>query len=277
MRKILSLVFIGFLMSILDAMSAGAQNTFPSSGNVGIGTTAPQGPLQVVGTGSNVITLGESDSNSGKQIVIGVMTSGNGYGTIQSLYQGHTYTPLSLNPAGGNVGIGTLTPASNLEIFTPTLDGIDTYSGLLMRSNNYGYLLEGGLKQNAGAVLKFSSNNNGTINERERIDQNGNVGIGTTTPGSKLEVNGSVTLTVNSGGSITYPDSTVQSTAWNGVLSGGDYAESVNVSGDHENYEPGDVLVAFAAFLALGYAAFTTLNIEAYPDPAPPIIENGNG
>ena len=29
----------------------------------------------------------------------------------------------------------------------------------------------------------------------------------------------------------------------------------------------------FAAFLALGYAAFTTLNIEAYPDPAPPIIE----
>jgi cobalt-zinc-cadmium resistance protein CzcA len=32
-------------------------------------------------------------------------------------------------------------------------------------------------------------------------------------------------------------------------------------------------LVSFAAFLALGYAAFTTLNIEAYPDPAPPIIE----
>src|SRR5437588_1994877 len=33
------------------------------------------------------------------------------------------------------------------------------------------------------------------------------------------------------------------------------------------------VLVVFAAFLGLGYAAFTTLNIEAYPDPAPPIIE----
>ena len=33
------------------------------------------------------------------------------------------------------------------------------------------------------------------------------------------------------------------------------------------------VLIAFAAFLSLGYAAFTTLNIEAYPDPAPPIIE----
>src|SRR5262252_958150 len=33
------------------------------------------------------------------------------------------------------------------------------------------------------------------------------------------------------------------------------------------------VLVSYAAFLALGYAAFTQLNIEAYPDPAPPIIE----
>ena len=33
------------------------------------------------------------------------------------------------------------------------------------------------------------------------------------------------------------------------------------------------VLITFVGFLALGYAAFTTLNIEAYPDPTPPIIE----
>src|SRR5438093_3833764 len=33
------------------------------------------------------------------------------------------------------------------------------------------------------------------------------------------------------------------------------------------------VLISFAAFMALGYAAFAVLNIEAYPDPAPPIIE----
>src|SRR5690606_3189717 len=33
------------------------------------------------------------------------------------------------------------------------------------------------------------------------------------------------------------------------------------------------VLIVFAAFIGLGYAAFRTLNIEAYPDPAPPIIE----
>ena len=33
------------------------------------------------------------------------------------------------------------------------------------------------------------------------------------------------------------------------------------------------VLVTFLAFLGVGFAAFMTLNIEAYPDPAPPIIE----
>ena len=33
------------------------------------------------------------------------------------------------------------------------------------------------------------------------------------------------------------------------------------------------VLIGFAAFLAVGLGAFSVLNIEAYPDPAPPIIE----
>jgi heavy metal efflux system protein len=33
------------------------------------------------------------------------------------------------------------------------------------------------------------------------------------------------------------------------------------------------VLVAYAGFIGVGVAAFITLNVEAYPDPAPPIIE----
>ena len=33
------------------------------------------------------------------------------------------------------------------------------------------------------------------------------------------------------------------------------------------------VLAAYVAFLGLGLVAFNALNIEAYPDPAPPIIE----
>jgi hypothetical protein len=75
------------------------------------------------------------------------------------------------------------------------------------------------------------------------IDQNGYVGIGTTSPGAKLEVGGSVKLTAGSGGAITFQDGTTQSTAYTGVTCGGDYAESVDIAGDRKNYEPGDVLV----------------------------------
>jgi hypothetical protein len=73
----------------------------------------------------------------------------------------------------------------------------------------------------------------------------GSVGIGTTAPGAnnKLEVNGNIALTSGSGGAITFQDGTVQSTAFTGVLCGGDYSELVNASGSKKSYEPGDVLV----------------------------------
>jgi hypothetical protein len=72
----------------------------------------------------------------------------------------------------------------------------------------------------------------------------GNVGIGTSNlPGAKLEVNGNIKLTAGSGASITFPDNTIQNTAWNGTLYGGDYAESVTTLGSRDAYEPGDVLV----------------------------------
>ncbi len=67
----------------------------------------------------------------------------------------------------------------------------------------------------------------------------GNVGIGTTNPQKKLDVAGDV----NVAGSIYSADGSVQATAWNGTLGGGDYAESVDVSGNRSEYEPGDVLV----------------------------------
>src|SRR5215475_2866021 len=33
------------------------------------------------------------------------------------------------------------------------------------------------------------------------------------------------------------------------------------------------VLITYGVFIAVGFAASLTMNIEAYPDPAPPIIE----
>ncbi len=75
----------------------------------------------------------------------------------------------------------------------------------------------------------------------------GNVGVGTVQPGAKLEVNGKIMLTKGSTGGITFADGTTQTTAFTGmapaVVKGGDYAESVDVTGDRTKYEPGDVLV----------------------------------
>jgi hypothetical protein len=73
----------------------------------------------------------------------------------------------------------------------------------------------------------------------------GKVGIGTASPTSTLEVNGSVTLTQDSGGFIKFADGTIQSTAYLGTTcpTGGDYAESIDVKGERTQYEPGDVMV----------------------------------
>jgi hypothetical protein len=75
----------------------------------------------------------------------------------------------------------------------------------------------------------------------------GNIGIGTTAPGQKLEVNGNAqidgALNVGNGGIVFPNGGGTQTIAYTGVTCGGDYAESVDVTGSRTNYEPGDVLV----------------------------------
>ena len=60
-----------------------------------------------------------------------------------------------------------------------------------------------------GKVIKFDTNNNGTLTEWMRITSAGNVGIGTTTPGAKLEI---------AGGNLALPNTTSASV---GVLTMG--------------------------------------------------------
>jgi len=78
------------------------------------------------------------------------------------------------------------------------------------------------------------------------LNSAGNVGIGTTAPGQKLEVSGNAmvdgALIVGNGGIYFPGNSTPQAQPYTGVTCG-DYAESVDVAGDRKSYEPGDVLV----------------------------------
>ncbi|KEO71613.1 hypothetical protein [Anditalea andensis] len=119
-------------------------------------------------------------------------------------------------PGSGNVGIGTVTPNSFLDIYTH-----DTrQTAILGRGNDINFRLvssqdrtsnaqnaivgEFGLDYDVikntairfhrgwtitGGFISFTTNNN---NERMRITTEGNVGIGLLDPSNKLEVNGTV-------------------------------------------------------------------------------------
>ena len=98
-----------------------------SSGKVGIGTTSPSAKLHVMGTTGLPATSGTAFTGTMRLQVAG------GYGTVMdfgavgpstgtqwiqvtdSSNQAIQY-PLLLQPNGGNVGIGTVTPANKLDV-----------------------------------------------------------------------------------------------------------------------------------------------------------------
>ena len=137
--------------------------------------------------------------------------------TIEGTSSGtKTTSYVILQPTGGNVGIGTTGPASNLDIYganstignitqgnlhiqTSNAFGIDKGGSLTFGSKvstvwrNMGGIV--GRKENAtdgnqAGYLGFWTNNNGVLGEKVRIDSSGNVGVGTTAQAAKLAING---------------------------------------------------------------------------------------
>jgi len=177
-------------------------------------------------------------------------------GTIPVLTGSSTLGNSVVTQSGGNVWVG-VSPSGWANPGLLNLGGSNNI-GLAFGTADYGMLISmyeatwfgvtdafimqpGGRSSSAHPILITSIQNNATAGLL--INSSGNIGMGTISPGAKLEVDGNVKLTAGSGASITFADGTVQSTAYTGVTCGGDYAESVDVMGGRTNYEPGDLLV----------------------------------
>ncbi|MCE9538263.1 MAG: tail fiber domain-containing protein [Bacteroidetes bacterium] len=214
-----------------------AQLKVVSGGNVGIGTATPN-------TYTGYTTLGINNATNGG--ILDFLNNGTLVGQISNnsttfnLYASSSIPMLFYAggsermriTSGGNVGIGTTTPGSTLQLLNTTHTSPNTtYSALyggtmtmLFRANGPdGYLFANSYynssnahiyASNGGAAcvlfnstgagyIDFSTAPSGTLGgavtytKRMTIAEAGNVGIGTTSPSQKLEVNGSVAINGN--------------------------------------------------------------------------------
>jgi hypothetical protein len=166
----------------------------PLGGNVGIGTTSPNGKLEIRGIESNT-----------KDLLLNL--SKFAYGTTQ-FYQNYSNTfytagksleievealpllQLAVNNAGsqgkvifpnGNVGIGTSSPTTKLEVTGNIKASLSGYELQIYPAWDTG-VAGIGTSSNHGLVLSTNST------EKMRITSSGNVGIGTTSPAYQLDV-----------------------------------------------------------------------------------------
>jgi hypothetical protein len=171
-------------------LSAGV--SYFNGGNVGIGTTSPGDKLVVVG-GRTTLTA----NSEIYQLKLSYNSSTNGFwlgspSADELAFYNNAGTERLRITSGGNVAIGSTTAFSRL-----TVNGAlsqDTSQISLINSEGGHYIIRTGIAGIANQGLVFLSANQDGTGQTSRlvINSSGNVGIGTTTPSEKLEVNGNI-------------------------------------------------------------------------------------
>ncbi len=211
------------------------------TGNVGIGTTAPNAPLQFASTfADRKIVMFESGNNNHQYFGFGIGNQLQRYqvGTTTSSHaffagtSSTTSNELMRITGTGNVGIGTITPNAPLQFTNTTgnrkvvlfevADNDHQYYGIGINNQIFRYQVDNTISSHAFYAATSTTDST----ELMRITGTGKVGIGTTAPSEKLHVAGSVRIVdgTEGAGKILTSDANGRGT-WTTPAAGGNTSE----------------------------------------------------
>jgi hypothetical protein len=154
-----------------------------ADGKVGINNSNPENKLDVKTSATEHIVLSGSFAGSNSESYGGMYWM-SGKFTIQSWIHNTGYQPIIMNPSGGNVGIGTVTPSGGLQINNP---------GTWWSLNNIGTnLLITGSRNNAIGIFDYAGLNPVSLNNSSGmfgIHKMPPISDSTTAPGYLFTIN----------------------------------------------------------------------------------------